>query len=436
MTVVEIGTRAWYGDSRLPLPLPASWDVAVHRPQLGAPLSDDHIRDIFAGPAGQQLSAMAASTRRPVLLVDDLTRPTPVNRVLPYLVDILGRGGEVEVTILIAVGSHAGPSATGIARKLGPLPAGSRVVVHDFRGPSTRIGTTSSGTPVLVNPIVAGADLLVGVGGIYPHSSAGFSGGSKIVLGAMAERSLVHFHFGRPGSRGGYHLDNDFRRDLDDAAALAGLAACVSMFVNDKREAVKVLVGPTADYYAEAVEWACRAFSAPLPDTADVVISNAYPMDVSLTFMLSKGTAPLRYVRPGASRVVVAGCPEGMGHHGLFPLVDRPRFYEERQFLRELRARRSELPGIAMRRASRIVGKRARPVSETVVADVFSATQQNPIALFIPGSWEGELPAAVPNMVLHRTWDSVLAQVNQEQQEERLSAAVYACAPLQVINPG
>jgi lactate racemase len=436
MTVVEIGTKAWYGDSRLQLPLPESWDVAVHRPQLDPPLNDEQIRRIFAGPAGRRLAALASSTRRPVLLVDDLTRPTPVNRVLPYLVDILGRSGAVEVTILIAVGSHAAPSAEGVDRKLGTLPAGCRVVIHDFRGPSTRLGTTSSGTPVFVNPIVAEADLLVGVGGIYPHSSAGFSGGSKIVLGAMAERSLIHFHFGRPGSRGGYHLDNNFRRDLDEAAALAGLAACVSMFVNDRREAVKVLVGPTADYYAEAVQWACRAFSAPPPGSADVVISNAYPMDVSLTFMLSKGTAPLRHVRPGASRVVIAGCPEGMGHHGLFPLADRPRFYQQRQFARELRARRRELPGIAMRRALKVVGKQAEPLSEGVVTDVFSEAQQNPIALFIPEAWEGQLPPTVPNMLLHRTWESVLAQVRREQEAERLAAAVYACAPLQVIEAG
>jgi nickel-dependent lactate racemase len=436
MTVVEIGTRAWYGDSRLHLTLPDSWEVAVHRPQLDPPLDDEQIRKIFAGPSGQRLAAMASGSRRPVLLVDDLTRPTPVNRVLPHVVDILGRGGDVEVTILIAVGSHAAPSADGIARKLGPLPVGSRVIVHDFRGASVRLGTTSSGTPVLVNPIVAEADLLVGMGGIYPHSSAGFSGGSKIVLGAMAERSLVHFHFGRLGSQGGYHLDNDFRRDLDEAAALARLAASVSVFVNDRREAVKLLVGPTAEYYAEAVEWARGAFSAPPPGPADVVISNAYPMDVSLTFMGSKGLTPLRHARPGASRVVVAGCPEGVGHHGLFPLLDRPRFYQQRQFLREMRARRSELtarrrelPAIALRRAMKVVRRQG--------GAVVPEAPHNPIALFVPEPSEGELPPeAWPGMVLHRTWDSVLAQVSQEQQREQLSAAVYACGPLHVIGTG
>ena len=424
MTSVELGTRAWYGDSRLQLAMPDSWDVTVHRPSLDPPLDDEQIRKIFEGAPGRQLADMARGASRPVVLVDDLTRPTPAGRVLPHLVDILGRGGSVGVTVLIAGGSHAAPSADAIARKLGPLPDNCRVAVHDFQGPVVKVGTTSSGTPVLVNPAVAEADLLIGVGGIYPHSSAGFGGGSKIVLGAMGERSLVRFHYGLKGTRGGYGLDNDFRRDLDEAAELAGLASSVNVLVDDRRQPVKVLVGPTADYYRDAVEWARGAFRAPQPGDADVVISNAYPMDVSLTFMGSKGTTPFRHARPGASRVVIAGCPEGVGHHGLFPIVDRPRFHRQRHILRLVLARRRELGGIALRRARKVTRKRASVAPER---------PPNPVALYVPEPSQGELPASMLGMRLHRTWDSVLAQIAEEQDRDDLSATVYACAPLQVI---
>jgi nickel-dependent lactate racemase len=386
-------------------------------------VDDEQIRKIFAGAPGQQLAAMAQKARRPAVLVDDLTRPTPAGRLLPHVVNLLGRGGSVPVTVLLAGGSHAAPSADAMNRKLGPLQDGCRVVVHDFRGPSINVGTTSLGTPVPVNPAVASADLVVGVGGIDPHSSAGFGGGAKIMLGAMAEKSLVSFHYGRRGTRGGYDLDNDFRRDLEEAAALAGLASSVNVFVDDRRRLVRVLVGPTSDYYDDAVEWARRAFRAPAPGGADVVISNAYPMDVSLTFMGSKGTTPLRYARPGASRVVVAGCPEGVGHHGLFPIVDRPRFYRQRHLFRLVRGRRSELGSIAFRRAKTV----RRPKQS--VPDV----PRNPVHLFVPESSMAKLPDSVRGMRLHRTWDSVLAQIAQEQDRDDLSATVYACAPLQVI---
>jgi len=207
---------------------------------------------------------------------------------------------------------------------------------------------------------------------------------------------------------------------------LARLAASVSLLVDDRRQPVRVLVGPVVDYYADAVGWAREAFRAPPPGAADVVISNAYPMDVSLTFMGSKGIAPLRRAKPGASRVVVAGCPEGVGHHGLFPLVDRQRFHRQRHILRLLRGRRRELGGIAMRRVVRTARGRGSAVAEA---------PPNPVALFVPEPFDGDLPAAVLGMRLHRTWKSVLAQIAEEQGREDLLAAVYACAPIQVIEP-
>ena len=71
---------------------------------------------------------------------------------------------------------------------------------------------------------------------------------------------------------------------------------------------------------------------------ADVVISAAYPIDVSLTFMRSKGIIPLLHAAPGASRVLVAACPEGVGHHGLFPFVPNPQRWRYRHMARRARA--------------------------------------------------------------------------------------------------
>jgi hypothetical protein len=243
----------------------------------------------------------------------------------------------------------------------------------------------------------------------------------------MAERSIVALHYGHRGAGGSYDIDNDFRRDLDEAAKLAGLAFSVSVFVDDRRRPVRILMGPAEEYYADAVDWACGAFRADLPGAADVVVSNAYPMDVSLTFMRSKGLSPLHHARPGASRVVVASCPEGTGHHGIYPFLDKPRFYRERHVLRLLRARRRDLLAIASRRARSILRRSGTaPVT----------TEQHPVALFVPAPWGQNLPDVIPGMRVHRSWDSVMAQVASEQGEGALRAAVYTCAPLQVLRSG
>lgn len=419
-----MGTAAWYGDSRLTLALPDSWSGTVHRPSPGPPLGPEGIGKVFAAEPGQALAAMARGCTRPVVLVDDLTRPTPAAQVLPHVLEAVAAGSASPVTVLVAGGSHAPPSRTALERKLGTLPPRCEVAVHDYRGRAVSMGRTSFGTPVLVDPLVAGADLLVGVGGIYPQHSTGFGGGSKIVLGAMAERSIVALHYGHRPVGGTYDITNDFRRDLDEAARLAGLAAAVNVFVDDAREIVRVLLGPPATYYSGAVGWAREAFRAAPPGEADVVISNAYPMDVSLTFVRSKGMSPLQHARAGASRIVVASCPEGAGHHGLFPFPTEPRFHHQRHLLRLLRARRRELPRIAYRRVRGVARQRSRAPAE---APPF------PIALFVPPPWGTDLPDSAPGMRVHRTWDSVLDQVAGEQQRDVLRAAVYTCAPLQVI---
>lgn len=60
----------------------------------------------------------------------------------------------------------------------------------------------------------------------------------------------------------------------------------------------------------------------PAPEGADVVISNTYPNDVSLTFGRMKGMVPLHaWAPPRATRIAVAACTEGIGRHNLFPLV-------------------------------------------------------------------------------------------------------------------
>jgi hypothetical protein len=48
-----------------------------------------------------------------------------------------------------------------------------------------------------------------------------------------------------------------------------------------------------------------------------LVIANAYPMDLSATFVRSKGMIPLAHAAAGASRVLIGAASEGMGNHGL-----------------------------------------------------------------------------------------------------------------------
>jgi nickel-dependent lactate racemase len=291
------------------------------------------------------------------------------------------------------------------------------------------VGRTSFNTPIRVNAQVAAADLLVGIGGVYPQHTTGFGGGSKLILGVLGRETIARLHYGHPSGQGSYRVDNDFRADLDEIAARLGFRTAVSVHVDERRRIVRAVSGDHLAYYPEAVRYAIDTFAAPLPGDADVVVSNAYPMDTSLTFMRSKGMTPFDHAKPGASRLVVAGCAEGVGHHGLFPYRNRAPGPAIKHHARRLRAQPSRAPAMvrsAMARAVRAGrGSPAEPGEDPSPPPLLYATAGAPA-----------LPQGVTRLVPHDDWHAVLDAIDAQQSgRDGLRVALYACAPLQVLLP-
>jgi lactate racemase len=437
-------TAAWYGDRPLGLTFPDHWNVTTWWPDTPPALTDDQIVEALERPTGQApIRELARGAERPTIIVDDLTRPTPAARVLPFVLRQLADAGLPAdmVRIVVATGSHAWPSPDGVLKKVGREAAACQLLVHDCSRNLIRVGRTSFGTPVLVNRDVLAADLLIGIGGIYPQHSAGFGGGSKLILGVLGKRSIIALHYRHPSMSGSYDIRNDMRRDLDEIAHMVGLRTSISLHVDAQRQAVRIASGDHQRYYDNEVACALQAYRAPIPADADLVISNAYPIDVSLTFMRSKGIIPLLHARPGASKVLIAACSEGSGHHGLFPFVNRPRFQNQLHLARKARARPTALPARSARFASRRL-KAALGRRGAATATVEPHRQDgpdgrhptNPIWLYTPGRPPGSLPAEIPGMRIVHAWTEVLAQVGREQlAEEALEVSIYPCAPLQVL---
>ena len=141
---------------------------------------------------------------RPLIIVDDLNRPTPAAQVLPLLVRQFTEAGipKENVTIMVGPGTHAPPTPEAVVKKVGAdLVRDCRVRSHNSREPVVMAGRTSFGTPVLVPKEVLASDFVVGVGGVYPNYSAGFGGGAKAALGILGFRSIAALH-SRHGSIG------------------------------------------------------------------------------------------------------------------------------------------------------------------------------------------------------------------------------------------
>src|SRR5207253_8981250 len=186
------------------LELPETWDVSVYAPTTGSPLTDSQISERLESPVGQRpIRELCTETTRPLIIVDDLNRPTPASQVLPLLVRQFMDAGipARRITILIGPGTHARPSMEAAAKKVGAdLVQSCRVRIHDCHRNLVNVGRTSFGTPVVVSRDVIESNFLVSVGGLYPNYTAGFGGGSKAALGVLGFRSIAALHFGHPST--------------------------------------------------------------------------------------------------------------------------------------------------------------------------------------------------------------------------------------------
>ena len=62
----------------------------------------------------------------------------------------------------------------------------------------------------------------MGIGGVYPNYTAGFGGGSKLVLGVLGYRSIKDLHFRHRGMGWGRHEEGDpLRTDLNEIVVTA-----------------------------------------------------------------------------------------------------------------------------------------------------------------------------------------------------------------------
>ena len=424
-TEKTLRTDAWHTGQPLDLNFPNHWEVQVLWPATLPPFSDQQIADKLDRPVGPSLiPEMCSGTSRPLVIVDDLNRPTPAARVLPLLLERFreARIPAGNVTILIATGTHGAPQARSVEKKVGPEAAsGCRVLVHDAKRNCVHIGRTLSGTPVLVNKAVLESDFVIGIGGVYPNYTAGFGGGSKLALGVLGFRSIKTLHFRFNGSGWGREKNQPFRTELDEIARMIRLNAIISLHINADCEIVRVTCGDHFSYYDEEVTFARKFFSAPAPEGADVVISNAYPSDLSLTAVLQKGTAPLQYAAAQASRIVIACCSDGVGEHGLFPVIKPPGLAAV-QFLRRLSVMKPyEFVHAIARRL-----QRQSPSKSTET--------RNPVWLYRPLRRGEDLPAHIPGFRVLNSWSDVLAAIEREQgTEKRLKVFLYPYAPLQSL---
>jgi nickel-dependent lactate racemase len=321
---------------RLGVPPERLLDVIAPRPSPPAGDATAAVELAFDHPVGSEpLEVLAVGARRPVIVCDDMTRPTPTDLLLPVVLDRLNRAGveDSQVTVLIATGTHRPMTEDELTAKLGADVVARVTVtnhVYEDRQQLVNLGTTPSGIPVTVNRLVAESDLVIGVGNIVPHRYCGWAGGAKIIQPGVCgaeTTAATHLMITRFPDVGLGSLDNTVRREIDGVADAAGLRFIVNTVLNAEQEVVGVVCGDHRAAFARGVEQAREVYGAPFRGRADIVVASAHPSDINLWQAGKSWYSAELVVRRGGLVIMASPCSEGIGEHGSFAELmgyDRP----------------------------------------------------------------------------------------------------------------
>lgn len=325
---IKIPFGAWHQDKEISLSFPGNWHVH-NMPPVDAPeISDDSIKHALLNPVDSlPLCSLARGKRSAIIAIDDITRPTPTDRILPHIINQIVEGGiePSNIRILIGTGAHRPMNRSEIIKKITlEIADNFKCIIHDFMGADvSKVGWVKGG-PVYINKFFLQADLRVCLGSVVPHNETGFSGGAKMIVpGISGHLTINHFHGALPPRLAG-QLDakssvQDRRVWSEQVARHLGVHFVVCAVVNSKRKLSGLFTGDLVKAHRKAAAFALKVGKTIIPNRiaqkANVVVANSYPFD-SDPIQIGKTMDTVKKLK-SQFVVVVNAASDGIFYHGL-----------------------------------------------------------------------------------------------------------------------
>jgi nickel-dependent lactate racemase len=320
-----------YGRGFIPLEIPQSAPQPfIAQARALAPLADPSAAAIAACEApdsGAPLADMLGKSANILLVVSDPTRCVAYPQWLPALVKYIRAHmrDNARLRVVMATGTHASPPE-GIAS--GYLDIDGDVIIHDCRDEAALVslGTSTRGTPFVINKLAVEADLVIATGAVGYHYFAGFTGGVKAIFPGLAGFASVVANHGlcldleaqrfaggvAPGALAGNPVQEDFREVLPQ---LPPVFIINTVLAEDRDPAFFAAGAPIAAHEA-CCTFVDAHFRCKLPHPAGLLLLSAggHPRDISL-YQAHKA---LKHAQGGLAEkariLFFAQCPDGMGH--------------------------------------------------------------------------------------------------------------------------
>ena len=317
-----------YGTEGLELEVPSS-QVEVITPRFVPGLPDESaaFRAAVRDPmGGKPLRETVRPGERVAVVIADITRPLPSDRLLPWLFAELSHVPADHITVVNGTGSHRVQTPAELERMVGAdIARRYRVVNHDAHDDSTlvEVGRSLDGRPIRFARAYAEADRRIVLGFIEPHFMAGFSGGYKGVFPAVADiASIMNYHrasvIGDARSSWGNLDANPTQEQIRHCGALLPVDFLVNLTLNRRREITAFFCGEVLAAHARGCAFARETAMVACERSYPVVVTTnaGYPLDQNLYQTVKGMSAGAQVVEEGGFILTASRCNDGFPAHG------------------------------------------------------------------------------------------------------------------------
>jgi len=286
---------------------------------------EDWLKEILKNPINSpslKNLLIQKKAEKVLIIVNDITRPTPYDVILPPLLEELHHIGikKENIIFIIATGSHRGNSKEEIKEIFGEDIAGCyKFINHDDQKSQMKdFGQLKSGNRLLVNSLVSEVDFVITTGVIVPHYFAGFSGGRKSILPGICGRKTIeanHANMVHPDARAGNLKGNPVHEEMQEAAERVGVDFNINVVTNENHQIIEIVAGELYASWLKGVEVCKKTYLCPIKHKAEVVITSpgGYPKDINVYQAQKALENAYQAVTPGGTIILLAECPEGYG---------------------------------------------------------------------------------------------------------------------------
>ena len=313
-----------YGKNGLALELPDE-RINIVEPLHVPGLKDERnaVSKALENPIGSRpLHELAQANERICITFSDITRATPNDRLIPWLLEHLAHLPRENIVLVNQLGTHRPNTKAELEQLLGSdVVKKYRVLNHEPENPAEliQVGTTRDGSPALINRHVVEADLRIITGFIEPHFFAGFSGGPKgIMPGTAGLQTVLSNHraanIGDPNATFGITEGNPLWEELREIALRVGRSFLLNVALNNQREITGVFAGDLIRAHKEGCEFVRHSAMQRVPAPFDIVITSnsGYPLDLNLYQAVKGLSAGARILKPGGTLILASECREGV----------------------------------------------------------------------------------------------------------------------------